>query len=295
MSDVNRENVTLNFRDVDGRVINSDVEIKFYNKDVTTLSQIFNVRIKGAPVVVPNVPAFPTGRAEVFINPASYRHKTVLKTVFPGETNVIDEIFFVNPEKARPKSLDFSDLSSKSFGEDLRRILTSSGINESSWNALDKRNRAGILNICAKMHSETVGSNRKLIGFVEKIEKELITKKNRARIFARVKETLFDELLSFPQTFKTVSGVMHSFPGEWHPVGDVNSFKSRDEAGNIQFTFATNNDGLWLADIDLDDHQGIKHAGDVIKHKFSGNDTDPYDIHQILIYFQKIDPGYTLV
>ena len=39
---------------------------------------------------------------------------------------------------------------------------------------------------------------------------------------------------------------------------------------------------------------GIQHAFDVIKHKVTGRDTHPYDIHQILIFFQDIHPGYEL-
>ena len=50
-----------------------------------------------------------------------------------------------------------------------------------------------------------------------------------------------------------------------------------------------------MADIDLDDHKGIQHAADVLKHKITGKDTDPYDIHEILIYFQHLDPGYRLL
>jgi hypothetical protein len=63
--------------------------------------------------------------------------------------------------------------------------------------------------------------------------------------------------------------------------------------GNLQLTFATNAQEQFAVDADLDDHQGIKHAFDVIKHKFSG-DTHPYDIHEVLVKFQGIDPGYRL-
>lgn len=49
-----------------------------------------------------------------------------------------------------------------------------------------------------------------------------------------------------------------------------------------------------MADIDIDDHQGIAHAADVLKHKITGQDTHPFDIHQILIFFQGVDPGYEI-
>jgi hypothetical protein len=50
-----------------------------------------------------------------------------------------------------------------------------------------------------------------------------------------------------------------------------------------------------MADIDLDDHKGLQHAADVLKHKITGKDTDPYDIHEILVYFQHLDVGYRLL
>lgn len=89
--------------------------------------------------------------------------------------------------------------------------------------------------------------------------------------------------------------MLHKFHEPWIAVSDQNSFKSRNAAGNIQLTFASNPAGESLADIDLDDHSGIQHATDVLKHKITNKNTDPYDIHQILIYFQGIDPGYRLL
>jgi hypothetical protein len=84
---------------------------------------------------------------------------------------------------------------------------------------------------------------------------------------------LLGALRKFPEQFRSVSGSLHKFFDDWVPVSQQNSFKSRNNAGNIQFTFATNPAGGSLADIDLDDHTGIAN-------------TNPYDLHQILVYFQ---------
>src|SRR5882762_8202519 len=79
-------------------------------------------------------------------------------------------------------------------------------------------------------------------------------------------------------------------------VAESDSFKTlRDSAGNIQLTFAKNAEGALLADIDLDDHKGLAHVADVLKRKFSGKDTDPYDIQQILRFFQQLDAEYQLL
>ena len=60
-------------------------------------------------------------------------------------------------------------------------------------------------------------------------------------------------------------------------------------------TLATDGHNNFLADIDIDDHQGVQHAFDVLQHAVTGKDTNPFDIHEILIFFQNLDPGYLFV
>src|SRR5205085_331229 len=144
-----------------------------------SLSQKFTVKLKGGPVVLPSVPAFPTGLAEVLIVPNKYRYKSIFINVMGGEQNLISEDFFVDPDKTRPTQMDFQDLQAKLYGTDLLRIMQSSGINQAAWDKLDKRNRATILNLCAKMLKETTKSGQPLIGSVNNINKDLLNKKNR--------------------------------------------------------------------------------------------------------------------
>jgi hypothetical protein len=299
MSDnVNRADVQLAFRDVFGQPLKDEVEVIFKNQQVSSLSQKFTIKLKGdsEPVILPGLPAFPVGLAQVIIKPNKYRLKTVFINVLGGVPNTINEVFFVDPDRVRPTLMDFQDLAAKLYGTDLLRILKTSGINQATWNALDKRNRATILNLSAKMLKETTKNGLALISQVKDIDKTRLDKKRRARIFSRLEDGLLGALRKFPERFKSASGALHDdFPDGFTPVSDPNSFKSRDEAGNIQLTFTSNAAGEFLADIDLDDHTGIQHAADVLKHKFSGKDTDPYDIHQILVFFQRIDPGYRLL
>lgn len=100
-----------------------------------------------------------------------------------------------------------------------------------------------------------------------------------------------------PAVYTDVNGGLHHFPpGGWSSVAKPDSFKTlKDPAGNIQLTFAEKADGSTLADIDLDDHKGLKHVADVLKHKFTDNDTAPYDIHEILWFFQRLDAEYRLI
>lgn len=295
-NDVNRADVTVDLRDVYKKNITDEVEFTFYNQAAHSLSQRFNVKLTGKPVKIPGVPAAPTGLAEVFIKPARYRYKSIFINVVGGEDNSIKEDFFVDPDAARPTQMDFQDLPAKSYGSQLLRILDAAKIDETKWNGLDKRNRATVLNLCRKMAKETTIDGKALITQVNGIDKTWLDLGHRERIFSPVHPGLLDALRRFPKNYKDVSGALHHFPNNWIPVAEHNSFKSRDKAGNIQLTLATDAGGAnFFADIDLDDHEGIQHAADYLKHKITGKDTDPYDIHEILIYFQNLDPEYRLV
>jgi hypothetical protein len=292
---INRADVTARLKDVNGELIRDQVQLTFYNKNVQSLSQRFDVHFDGAnAATMPGVPAFPTGLAEVFIKPTKYRYKSVFINVVGGEDNSIKEDFFVDPSEASPTLIEFQDIPSKAYAADLVRILQDSHIGAAQWSALGLRNRATIFNLSAKMHRETIRTGQPLIELVNTIDPIRLDDQHRERIFALVKDTLLASLQNFPQHFEPVSGVLHHFPPGWVPVAEPNSFKTRDAAGNIQFTFARNQDGQVMADIDLDDHKGLQHAADVLKHKITGKDTDPYDIHEILVYFQHLDPGYRL-
>ena len=297
MADINRSDVEVDFKDVFGNTIRDKVEIKIYNTQLQSLKDIYNPEFKGAPVTLSQVPAFPTGHAEMINSPTKYRFKQRFINVQAGEKGKITEYFFVDPDKANPHPIEFADLAAKSYGGELRRILNASGINAAAWNKLNKRNRATILNLCAKMSKETVKNGAKLITFVESIDQTWLDKKHQERIFARVKKELLPALRNHPQVYVSVDSSMHHFPSGWTSVKEPDSFKTlRDSAGNIQLTFAQKeNEEGHLADIDLDDHKGLAHVADVLKHKFSGKNTDPYDIHQTLVFAQQLDPEYRLL
>ena len=67
-----------------------------------------------------------------------------------------------------------------------------------------------------------------------------------------------------------------------------------DRYGNLQLTFqrrGTTGDD-YVADVDIDDAQGIEHIFQVLRNSVSGP-TNPYDIHDILVKEQRLDPGYS--
>ena len=291
MSDVNRSKVKVALRDVGGKLLTDSVEFKFYNQRAQSLNQVFRVEFKGRPAALPNVPAFPFGLAEVFINPTKYRYKSIFLNVPAGKEASIDETCFVEPEEVEPVFPVLSEIQKESRWVELWRILQASGIKTATaWKELDDLQKAGLLNLFAKAQDQTVKDGRPIASFIERI-----TDFRPSRIFAIVASDLFGLVHDHASAFHPVSGALHKFPNGWKPIDPEGSFKTYDKAGNLQITFAQDSAGKLMVDMDIDDHQGIEHAADVLKHKITGKDTHPYDIHEILIYFQGLDLGYELV
>jgi hypothetical protein len=64
----------------------------------------------------------------------------------------------------------------------------------------------------------------------------------------------------------------------------------------LQLTFFSNPKTLeFISDTDIDDAQGVEHIFQVLRPVFTGKHTNPYDVHEILLEFQKVDPGYKLI
>ena len=89
--------------------------------------------------------------------------------------------------------------------------------------------------------------------------------------------------------FHKVSGSLHTPPPGFQPA---ESFKTSDKYGNLQLTFFTNGE-KFKADIDIDDAGGLEHVFQVLRNKLSGKPTHPYNIHEVLVAHQHLDPGYT--
>jgi hypothetical protein len=90
-------------------------------------------------------------------------------------------------------------------------------------------------------------------------------------------------------------GLFHEADDSLHhpPVGfeRAGSFKTDDRYGNLQVSFFAKND-QWRADIDIDDASGLGHVFQVMRNFLTGRPTHPFDIHQILLLHQRLDPGY---
>lgn len=305
--DVNRRSVRVDLQDVYGRTITDHVELTFYNQRIQSLNQRFSAEFKGAPVILPEVPAFPTGLAEVFIKPTKYRYKSVIADIPAGDgpvdlfnsTDRADLTFFVDPQKVKPTFPDIGQLQAR--WADLWAVLQNPNASSAAkwwsaawWNdpANDKQ-KAGLLNLYAKMKSTKFADGSTAFSYAREIWEA-----RPSRIFVIADSNLRELVKTSTRLFHPVPGSLHTFREGWHLA---DSYKTYDMAGNLQTTYAEDDAGEFLAqgrimsDTDIDDHQGIQHAFDVIKHTINSSDSDPYDIHQILVFFQGVDPGYRFV
>lgn len=148
---------------------------------------------------------------------------------------------------------------------------------------------AGLLNIHAKMRATRFPNPQTSVAdFIA-----ALTRVRSDRFFAEAALPLRDEVKSSMAVnlFRKVDGSLHTPPPNFQRD---DSFKTNDLYGNLQVTFFRKDNPLqFLVDVDIDEASGLEHAFDVIGHAFSGG-THPYDIHQILLAQQIVNPGYEL-
>jgi hypothetical protein len=296
MSSAPTSMVQVFFRDVQEQLITDQVKIKLYNQKGSTLPsslhRSFDVKLKGDTKKLADVPANQFGVFEVVIQGTKYRAKSKLFiNVHSGENNPLKQSFFLNASKVKPVFDTFQNIKTKPAWSDLWRVLHKSGVTKADdWKAKSDLLKAGLFNLHAKMQQETLSDNSRIFSHIDRI-----IEFRQERIYAVVDPSLVTLVRGESGKFKPAPSTMHEFPSGWHSIEE--SYKLDNwKAGNLQLTFAQNSSGAYMADLDIDDHKGLEHVWDVLKHKLTGEETHPYDIHQILIYFQnQLDPGYKLV
>jgi hypothetical protein len=157
------------------------------------------------------------------------------------------------------------------------------------FESLGSRQRAGLLNLFCKMSGTPIDSGTAW---------DFVTDVYRVRgdrIFANV-------TIDFRDKVKTAvgGGQFHAVDQSLHKPGPgfvaAGSWKTDDRYGNLQLTFFSSIDLplRFQLDADIDDAAGIEHVFQVIGNIFKKDGTDPYDIHEILTFFQGLDVNYSL-
>jgi hypothetical protein len=233
------------------------------------------------------------GVYELSVYPLRHRPVGRVVRVSEGKTTAVHVLLAVDP--ARVTSLEAPAYDE--LPEDVQRVCEGSDVEGNAglkgaalYGALDDPRRAGLLNITAKMEITAFPNGRSVLSYATGL-----TRLRGDRLFARVEPALRDETKN-----SIASGLFHEVSGSLHtpPPGDqaAGAFKTLDQYGNLQLTFFSNPMTLeFVVDVDIDDAQGIGHVFQVLKNTLTRSETNPYDIHEILLAHQKLDPGYRLI
>ena len=157
---------------------------------------------------------------------------------------------------------------------DITRMLP-----QEKYDAMTDLEKAGLLNVCAKARAEG------LIDCFLRVERA-----QGDRIYVLVSSAIGKVIEA--RGYHAVNGSLHKPPAGYRD--QLGSYKSDDLFGNIQLTFFQAIDGQEvLADVDIDDAAGFRHAFQVIRNSVAGP-THPYNIREILLGCQGLNPGYRL-
>jgi hypothetical protein len=299
MSGFNVGFLELHLRDVLGREIEDEVRITLDNFELNSLDT--RVEINKFPAKL-KLAAFPKGIWTVFIQPKTYRALNVgmFVNIPVGETIKEESTLFINAHLAKPIFPNVDTIFSSANWSELAALLDrSSFLGKTSkplWDLLITAQpllAAALLNLHARTQFVTLSSQRTVFSYFQQL-----TDIKQDRLFVIVDPALHADVITTKNTtdkIKNANGSLHTFPDPFKKFDQDISFKTPQRTGNLQLTFAKAPDGRVMIDTDVDDHQGIEHAFDVLHHAFTGDQTHPYDIHQILSYFYKMDLGYKLV
>ncbi len=279
----------LDLLDVYGDPLREEVDILLRHQ--VLMSERFRVRRSAsARIDITGLRGAPQGSYRLEIDPPSYQYVTLFVNMKASGITPLKLTFPVDPDKVM--GVDFPDYGTLS--EDLRRLLENSsnvlslaGKNgRELYETADDIKRAGLLNIAVKTGATRLSNGRSVLSYVSEL-KEL----RGDRFFAAVPKELREETKhsTDERIFESVDGSLHHPPPGFTRAG---SFKTFDRAGNLQLTFFMNGNDC-VADIDIDDANGFAHIFQVLRNKLSGKPTHPYNIHEILIASQGLDPGYT--
>lgn len=241
---------------------------------------------------VTNLHSGPQGIYQIFIDPPSYHPVGRFVTVTTTGVTAISFPFPVDISKV--VSVTFPTF--PNLTKELRSLLTKSpnilgfenNTGDALYKALDEIRRGGVLNIARKTQATRLSNGKSVLSLIKEI-REL----RGDRFFAFVEKELREEVKHSVNTglFHSVDGSLHHLPAQFIGFSPAGSFKTDDHFGNLQLTFFMKGDEC-VADIDIDDAGGLGHIFQVLRNHFTGSPTHPYNIHQILVKHQHLDPGY---
>jgi hypothetical protein len=230
----------------------------------------------------------PQGLYRIEVDPPSYQYVSQFINMKASGITPLAITFPIDPAKVKKVNFPaFSKLAAEvqTLLENSDKVFSFEGRKgKDLYDALDDIRRAGLLNIAAKTAATPLTNKRTALSYIQRLNEI-----RGDRFFAAVPKELREETKN-----SVAEGLFHPVDESLHhpPLGfdHAGSFKTPDHYGNLQLTFFMNGDDC-VADIDIDEASGIEHIFEVLKNNVSGP-THPYSVHEILVGYQHLDPGY---
>jgi hypothetical protein len=281
----------LQLQDVRGKRLNERVDIILRHQVLSDQRIAKNVAGEKA-ILIKDLHSNPQGTYRIYVDPPSYLAVSQFVNIKAGAPTELTLTFPVDPKKIKTVTFPaYADLPPHA-----RELLeASSGVSsfeghagEALYESMDALRRAGFLNLVAKAAATLFSSGRPVLDYFTQIrevrgDRMFVVASKELR--AETENSLAEDL------FRPVDGSLHHPPPGFSSAG---SYKSDDRYGNLQLTFFMCGDDC-LVDVDIDDAAGLAHIFQVARNELTGRPTHPYDIREILIRFQGVDPGYTFV
>jgi hypothetical protein len=286
--------LTLQVRDVLGDSVTEPVDIFLKNQTLSDTPALRQQNLANG-LVLSGLNVFPNGQYRLEIDALSYQTVSRFVSIPPDGNGAVAITLPINPSKV----LSVKFPAYNTLQDDARALLERSSnvlsfvgmSGEVLYNSLDDLRKAGFLNLVAKANRTrftTQPGAPSVLSFIQELS-EL----RQDRFFARIPEELRSETINNGNgtLFHEVSEALHDPPAGFTRA---RSFKTLDHFGNLQLSFFSSADGRFAVDMDIDDAQGFDHVFQVVGNLFGGP-THPYNIHEILIATQELDPGYRLI
>jgi hypothetical protein len=264
--------------------------------DVTLWHQSSGAKIvakapKSSAVRIKDLQPGPNGLYRVHVDPPSYLPVASFVDLPASGEGTIALRFPVDPDKVKPKFPKFPALPAvaRQLLEASDAVLKFDGKSGATlYDDLDDLRKAGMFNIAAKASRTSLSTGRSILSYVQRI-----LELRGDRCFVVVSQELREEVKNSALSghFFEARSTLHRPPDGFDSAG---SWKTPDHYGNLQVTFFAKGPSDWVADIDIDDAGGLAHVFQVLRNHLTGRPTHPYDIQQILLLHQKINPGYEL-
>lgn len=280
----------LDLMDVYGKRLQERVDVFLRHHE---LSDTVAVRDADASkrLLITNLHGVPRGLYRMAIDPPSYLPVAAAVNMHASQVTERAFVFAIDPQKViRVEFPEWGRIDdAHTLLDASSKVLGFVGLNgEALYKALDDTRRAGFLNILAKCRRTGLGAGGRVIEHIREL-REI----RGDRFFAVVSRELREHVKNgiAADLFNDVSGELHRPPDGFSLAG---SYKTPDRYGNLQLTFFAKDED-WVADIDIDDANGLEHSFQVLRNALTGRPTHPFDIQQILLKDQEIDPGYRLI